>query len=873
MLKRFSIVLVGILLAAAFCYFNSSNVYAVGEETYRLIRVDISGKEDITRILSTGGLSECAPDINLEEGYLELQVNGDELRSIEELGYNYIVIIPDLEAYYAAQYNGETMGGFLTYSELNDAMDSLVDAYPNYIMMSQIGSSHYDSAIFAIKVSDNVQQQEDEPEVLITGLTHAREPIGGAICIDFAEWLMDNYGSDPQATEIVNERQVWIVPCVNPDGYLYNQQTNPGGGGMWRKNRRNNGGSYGVDNNRNYTYMWGYNNQGSSPDPSSQTYRGPWAGSEPENQAIMEFCQAHNFVFAIHYHSGSTAVLHAYGYDNGAFTPEQDYYHTVAESLATFTGYDDVGCTWQIMYQSNGNAYDYSYGEQVTKNKIFGFVPESGPFWPSVGQIPGLVNSHRNYNITVSMLADNPFRAIAPIAPVIDEMTTDPDGNFTVSWDIVVGDPEPDRFELQEVSGSQIITDGAETGTDNWVFNRFSRSASRSHSGTYSYFSGAANNLHSTMTLKSPVPVQAGDDLTFYIYYDIEYNYDFGYVEVSADGYNFDILETFSGSGASWRLKTYDLDDYAGHQVYVRFRYETDVGLTDPGFWVDDIHPIRTFSTVTTIDDNITGFSYDITGKDPGIYNYRVRAENVQGWGIYGNVEDIEVTGSGPDLTVEFEPVNPPINVTRGGHFRYIAMVTNGENNAQTADCWIGLRIPDGRPYGPLDIFYDVPFGANSTRTFSNLRQVVPGYAPLGDYLYIGYIGEYPSTIYDSSYFDFTVIAGEGDGSAGTWAVYGWPGSEKENAGTIPTVTGLNGNYPNPFNATTRISFDMAEAGNVNLKIYNITGQLIETLADGHVEAGRHSIEWDASGYSSGLYFYRLTAGENVFTRRMTLLK
>jgi murein tripeptide amidase MpaA len=92
-------------------------------------------------------------------------------------------------------------------------------------------------------------------------------------------YLLENYGTDPEATYLVDNREMYFVPCFNPDGYEYNRQTDPNGGGMWRKNRRNNGGSYGVDLNRNFGYMWGYDDLGSSPIPSSETYRGPSAFS------------------------------------------------------------------------------------------------------------------------------------------------------------------------------------------------------------------------------------------------------------------------------------------------------------------------------------------------------------------------------------------------------------------------------------------------------------------------------------------------------------------------------------------------------------------------------------------------------------------
>ncbi|MCP4632630.1 MAG: T9SS type A sorting domain-containing protein [candidate division Zixibacteria bacterium] len=111
-------------------------------------------------------------------------------------------------------------------------------------------------------------------------------------------------------------------------------------------------------------------------------------------------------------------------------------------------------------------------------------------------------------------------------------------------------------------------------------------------------------------------------------------------------------------------------------------------------------------------------------------------------------------------------------------------------------------------------------------------------------------------------------------GRPGTNIVYD-PGEwgERDNETVLPASTRLNQNYPNPFNATTTISFDIVQAGNVNLSIYNLSGQKVETLTDNKMEAGQHNITWDASVYSSGIYFYKLTSDGKMFTKRMTLLK
>ncbi|MCP4634099.1 MAG: T9SS type A sorting domain-containing protein, partial [candidate division Zixibacteria bacterium] len=89
----------------------------------------------------------------------------------------------------------------------------------------------------------------------------------------------------------------------------------------------------------------------------------------------------------------------------------------------------------------------------------------------------------------------------------------------------------------------------------------------------------------------------------------------------------------------------------------------------------------------------------------------------------------------------------------------------------------------------------------------------------------------------------------------------------------LPEATALGQNYPNPFNAATTIPFSVAETGNVTLEVYNLTGQLVETLIENHIEAGEYTVNWDASTYSSGVYFYKLQVGDYTTTKKLNLLK
>src|SRR6185503_9963018 len=156
-----------------------------------------------------------------------------------------------------------SMGGYLTYSQMMTELDELKTMYPNLITTkSTIGTTAEGRELWMVKISDNPDTDDiSEPGILYTGLYHAREPISMVSLIYFMQYILSQYGTDPEITCLINNRELYFIPCANPDGYVYNQTTNPAGGGYWRKNRRNNGGGiFGVDLNRNFSNNWGYDN-------------------------------------------------------------------------------------------------------------------------------------------------------------------------------------------------------------------------------------------------------------------------------------------------------------------------------------------------------------------------------------------------------------------------------------------------------------------------------------------------------------------------------------------------------------------------------------------------------------------------------------
>jgi PKD repeat protein len=309
-------------------------------------------------------------------------------------------------------FNLGTMGGYLKYNEMLAELDAMVQQYPNLITAKAPISSFVtfeNRPIYHVKISDNPNVNETEPKVLYTAIHHAREPMSLMETIFFMWYVLENYGTNEEITYLVNETQMFFVPCINPDGYVYNETTNPNGGGMWRKNRRNNGGGvYGVDLNRNYGYGWG--TTGTSTNTSNDTYCGTAPYSEPEVQAMRWLVQNHNFVTAFNAHTYARSILFPIGTTTAEFADHHDYFQAETNHMVQFNGYTPMKSS--LLYQASGDSDDYMYKMDIgvgVKDTMFVHTPEVGTaFWQPSSEIistckemvfPNLILAHitRNY--------------------------------------------------------------------------------------------------------------------------------------------------------------------------------------------------------------------------------------------------------------------------------------------------------------------------------------------------------------------------------------------------------------------------------------------------------------------------------------------
>lgn len=226
-----------------------------------------------------------------------------------------------------------------TFEEVAYELDSIATHYTEITELDTIGYSCVDTLpLFALKISDNVHIDEDEPAILYIGCHHAEEILGIEICMYMIEDLLSNYGTDSTRTYWIDNREIWFVPLMNPEGHnVVTTHLDT----IWRKNKHdnNNNGIFdltcdGVDLNRNYDFYW---TNGGSTDFSSEFYRGPYSFSEPEVRAIRDLAYAQNFVFCNTYHSaryGLTEVVYYPWSSSSGYSPDYPFIRVVADSIS-----------------------------------------------------------------------------------------------------------------------------------------------------------------------------------------------------------------------------------------------------------------------------------------------------------------------------------------------------------------------------------------------------------------------------------------------------------------------------------------------------------------------------------------------------------
>jgi hypothetical protein len=397
-----------------------------------------------------------------ENGYLITEVSETNAKKLKSLPFKYEIVCDDIaaelkkenDAYFEAirknpnarvafENSGDTLGniikkpaafevkstfgGYYSYAEMVAAINNLYTTYPSIVDRFSIGKSYEGRDIWCVKISDNVLTDENEPELGYMGLQHAREAIGGASMIFFMQYLCENYTTDSRIKNLVDNREFFIIPCMNPDGWEYNRSVSPNGGGPWRKNRKPYGANFGADLNRNWGVRWAdcsapisgpVGNCGSST-PSSDTYWGPSAFSEPETQAVRAFTKTRNFSIFLDQHAYGPYYSIPPGRQQDVLSAtDLKFYVELCANMGKYNGMKYGNSYEALAYEVAGGVKDWMLNGEIgsgTKGKIYGFTGEGGAgggtggtygnFWPPADKIVILCKGMVHQNLQMAYTA------------------------------------------------------------------------------------------------------------------------------------------------------------------------------------------------------------------------------------------------------------------------------------------------------------------------------------------------------------------------------------------------------------------------------------------------------------------------------------
>ncbi|MEV4138368.1 M14 family zinc carboxypeptidase [Dactylosporangium sp. NPDC049742] len=477
------------------------------------------------------------------------------------------------------------------YAEMTAELNQAVADHPAILRKSSLGTSYEGRDIPVIKISDNVAVDENEPEVLYTAHQHAREHLTIEMALYLIKQLTDGYGTDTRITNVVNSREIWIVPDMNPDGGEYDIAT--GAYRSWRKNRQPNSGSsnVGTDLNRNWGYNFGCCG-GSSSSTSSETYRGPSAFSAPETQRVRDLVLSRRvggvqqIKTHIDFHTYGKLVLWPFGYTTSNTAPGLDAdqeltFRTLGTQMAATNGYTPEQAS--DLYITDGTIDDWLWADQGVWSYTFEMYPGNsggGGFYPPDEVIAAQTALNREASLQIAEYADCPYRVIgkeaqycgtAPGTTVWSDdfetnlgWTTNPSGTDTATtgaWER--GDPEatdssgPKQLGTTVSGSNDLVTArlaGADAGAndvDGGTTSVRSPSITLPSSGTltlsYSWYLGHGSNASSADFFRVSVVTASGTT----------------------------VLATVAGAAAdrdaSWSTGSVNLSAYAGQSVRILF--------------------------------------------------------------------------------------------------------------------------------------------------------------------------------------------------------------------------------------------------------------------------------------------------------------
>jgi hypothetical protein len=874
--------------------------------------------------------------------YIDVVVSEEEMDTLIQDGFAFTITQTEQQLKGNLR-SSKDLEGYRTYDEVLLELLDYQAQYPDLCKLYNIGSSlgfeyseegnsNYDDYahdIWALKVSDNVEIEEDEPNFYYMGAHHAREPISTEVVMTVLEHFMDNYGMDTEITENIQNSQIWFVPIVNPDGHkvvLTELDV------WWRKNIRDNNengvfntdnyygnGDDGVDLNRNYSWQWA--TSGASGDWNSPTYYGSTGFSEPETTSIKNLIDAHHFVAGISYHSYSELVLFPFGYADGVNAPDKLAMQNLAIEMAETIPADDTPSghyipqqAWEL-YPASGTTDDYAYGEYG----IFSYTIElATEFIPPANVALEIADNNIEAakillnRITHSTLTGHIFdeETFLPVVAEINVHEIDnqgaykkpyqsnetfgryyrmlPEGIYDVTFSAFGYEPVTIENIAINDEGQTIVNVGLTT------------SASYSIEGTVQ--DGDTNEMIQNCQIslfyneaEEPVLTMTTDNAGYFLFTEIpsgEYkiffqheNYATYYENVIVNSntiLSISLYEPFIINFENNELSNFD---FSGHAQWVN-----DSSTAFDGTYSARSGNIGSWQT--------SGISLEIETAHDGEISFFKKVSTEASYDFFYFYIDNELMGQWSGEMDWSESIFP---LSTGEHTLEWIYEKDGYVDEGSDSVWLdNIHMP--RQAGAVvfypprnlvgEVYYDTPNPYDNTMMIT-WEEPLQGSADLESYgIYRNYeliqtvnsnqlsFSEVNPPIYQNSEVHYYVVANysnpEGTSEPSNIAVLGYQ-TESESA-EVTFVTELKGNFPNPFNPSTTFYFSLRETDNVTVTIFNLKGQKIKSYKKENLPAGNHQIEWngvDESGHkaASGIFFYQLKTTNYNSIKKMVMLK
>jgi hypothetical protein len=667
--------------------------HPTGEHVHRFVRIGIAGRADVDALADLR-----IALVNVQPDFVTAEVVDSEIAQVRRLGLPIEILYQDAR---------DAVGTDLeyhTYDSMVAELNQILADHPAITRLISLGKSVQNRDIWAMRVTDNPTVEEAEGEIQILGNMHGNEKIGTEVSMYALNYLTNNYPSNPQVRNLVDNREIWFVPMPNPDGTTRNSRENVNG----------------IDLNRDFGYMWDH------------WGRSPSAFSQVEVKAVRNLVEANNLSISIDYHSGTEYVIYPWGFFPD-LTRDDDYFEYMCDPYGSWAGYP-VGPIYREMYEVHGSSCDYEYGSHGT----MGFCVElSYSYAPPASQIEGICQANLNGVLNCIDLAGrglqgritdvstgDPVRAMVNVVEIDWPVYTDPvvgdyhrpllTGTYTVRV-------SASGYQTQTISNVNVDQNTVTTldvqlvpGGPNTIYK-----VNSCDNGNSSW--DRQNHTVTPAALGLPDGVYNSIGVGGWIVYDMGQG-----------------TELVNGTGKDFTV-------YEGGNTLENFT------LYASNSWEGPWNTVGTGRGTTQFDLATSGLSSAryVKIQDDGD---GTSSESYPGFDM-----DALVNTAPQLVTVTLVPDGTTLH--RGETLGFTATVRNNSDLTSTYEVWTEARLPGGGPYPGNPVIGPTAITLGPHRTLvQHLTHVIPMNAPYGTYTYTGLAGGYDSSVLGQGSFDFTVV-------------------------------------------------------------------------------------------------------------------